>query len=363
MTDRTARTTVAAQAPKSPEFGASFTAHMVTASWTADGGWSPLVLQPHGPLPMSPAMVGLHYGQVVFEGLKAHRRTDGTVSVFRPDRHAARLAESARRLAIPPLPERLFLDAVDLLVAADQDELQHVGPNAPALSLYLRPLLYASEAHLGLRPAREYAFLLIAFVTGGFFADGPEPVPVWVSTRHHRAAPGGTGAVKFAGNYAPTYLAQEEAARAGCRQVVWLDAAERRWVEELGGMNLFFVRGRGAGAQVVTPPLGGTLLPGVTRDSLLHLATRLGYETREERVAVDQWRAECAAGTITETFASGTAAAVTPVGSVRHGDAEWRIGDGGASPVTLALHNALTGVQTGRSPAPDGWLRKVPPRR
>lgn len=345
--------------PKRPQFGESFTAHMVTSVWTAHEGWSPLRLEPHAALSLSPAAVGLHYGQAVFEGLKAHRGADGTVGVFRPEDHAARMADSARRLSMPPVPGDMFLRAVDLLVAADQDAL----PSDPGLSLYLRPLLFASEANLALRPAREYTFVLIAFVTGGFFADGPEPVPVWVSSCYTRATPGGTGGVKFAGNYAPTYLAQEEALRAGCRQVVWLDSQERRWVEELGGMNLFFVRGSGSGTHVVTPPLGGTLLPGVTRDSLLRLAARLGYEPREERIAVDQWRDECAAGTITETFASGTAAVVTPVGTVRYGEEEWKVGTGGPGPVTLALRDALIDAQTGRSESPEGWVRTVAPRR
>ncbi|MEZ7154956.1 branched-chain amino acid aminotransferase [Streptomyces sp. MAD19A] len=339
------------------EFGESFTAHMVTSHWTAEGGWSPLRLEPHAPIPMPPTMVGLHYGQVVFEGLKAHRQIDGSLGLFRAPEHAARLSDSARRLSIPPLAEPMFLEAVHLLAAADQDAL----PHEPGLSLYLRPLLFASDPSLALRPARTYTFLLTAFVTGGFFADGPEPVPVWVSPHHTRAAPGGTGDVKFAGNYAPTYLAQEQARQAGCRQVVWLDSSERRWVEELGGMNIFFVRGTGPGAQVVTPPLGGTLLPGVTRDALLTLAARLGYQPREERVAVDEWQEECAAGTISETFASGTAAVVTPVGSVRYGDAEWKVGSGGAGPVTLALREALIAVQTGRMPSPEGWVRPVAP--
>jgi branched-chain amino acid aminotransferase len=340
-----------------PEFGESFTPSMVTSEWTADGGWSPLRLEPHAAIPMPPTMVGLHYGQVVFEGLKGHRQTDGSLGLFRAPEHAARLAESARRLSIPPLPESMFLEAADLIAAADQDHL----PCEPGLSLYLRPLLFASDPSLALRPARTYKFVLIAFVTGGFFADGPEPVPVWVSPHHARAAPGGTGHVKFAGNYAPTYLAQEEARRAGCRQVVWLDSSERRWVEELGGMNIFFVRGSGRGSHVVTPPLGGTLLPGVTRDALLTLAARLGYEPREEQVAVDQWQEECAAGVISETFASGTAAVVTPVGTVQYGDAEWQVGTGGAGPVTLALREALIDVQTGRVPSPEGWVRRVPP--
>ncbi|GHB27636.1 glutamate-5-semialdehyde dehydrogenase [Streptomyces chryseus] len=243
--------------------------------------------RPFADIPMSPAMVGLHYGQVVFEGLKAYRREHGAVAVFRPVDHAARLRRSATRLAIPPLPEETFLKAVDLLVSADQECL----PDEPGLSLYLRPLLFASEANLALRPARSYTFLLIAFVNGGFFSDRPEPVTVFISRDYTRATPGGTGNVKFAGNYAPAYPAQEQARQAGCHQVVWLDPVERRWVEELGGMNLFFVRGSGPTAELLAPPAVGTLLPGVTRDSLLRLSGRLGLTVREEPVSVEQWKA------------------------------------------------------------------------
>ncbi|QEV05010.1 branched-chain amino acid aminotransferase [Streptomyces prasinus] len=340
------------------EFGESFTAHMVTSEWTVDGGWGPLELGPHAPVSVPPSMVGLHYGQVVFEGLKVYRQADGSVGIFRAQAHAARLADSARRLVIPPLPEPMFLKAVDLLTAANQDSLPRDAGSG--LSLYLRPLLFASDSSLALRPARSYKFVLIAFVTEGFFADEPDPLPVWVSPVHTRAAPGGTGNVKFAGNYAPTYWAQEEARMAGCRQVVWLDAIERRWVEELGGMNIFFVRGSGSTPQVVTPPLGGTLLPGVTRDTLLNLSGRLGYEPREERVSVSQWQEECNEGTITETFACGTAAAVTPVGTVRYRDVEWNVGTGMTGPVTADLRQLLTNVQTGRVPSPEGWIRFVP---
>lgn len=230
-------------------FGETFTDHMVTAAWTVDHGWEPGTLEPRGPLSMDPAMVGLHYGQVVFEGLKAHRQADGTVGVFRPADHALRFQRSARRLAMPELPVETFLRAVDDLVSADAGLL----PDDPALSLYLRPVLYASEPVLALRPARQYRFVLIAFLTGGFFADRPDPVSVWISRDQSRAAPGGTGDVKCAGNYAPGYLAQQQAALAGCHQVIWLDPAERRWVEEMGGMNIFFVRGTGTDARVVTP--------------------------------------------------------------------------------------------------------------
>jgi len=229
------------------------------------------------------------------------------------------------------------------------------------LSLYLRPLMFAGEASLALRPARAYTFLLMGFVTGGFFSDRLDPVSVLVTRKYTRAAPGGTGQAKCAGNYAGAFLAQQEAADAGCRQVVWLAPAERRWVEEMGGTNLFFVRGAGRTATLVTPPLTGTLLPGVTRDSLLTLAADLGHPVREEPLSVDEWREECACGTITETFACGTAASVTPIGHVRDGDHTWSVNTGEPGPVTTSLRTALIDLQRGRTPDPRGWLRHHPP--
>ncbi|SEG92229.1 branched-chain amino acid aminotransferase [Nonomuraea solani] len=336
-------------------FGERFTDHLVTLTWTADAGWAgrPRVL-PFGDLPFSPAMAGLHYGQVVFEGLKAYRRRDGALGTFRPDAHARRFQQSARRLAMPELPEELFLEAVDAFVARDGGLLP---ADDPRLSLYLRPILFASEASLALRPAREYTFLLMGFVTEGFFSDRPDPVSVLVSREFSRAAPGGTGQAKCAGNYAGAFLAQRQAADAGCRQVVWLDPVERRWIEEMGGMNLFFVRGSGPSAEVLTPPLTGTLLPGITRDSLLTLAAELGYTTREERISVDQWREESESGLITEAFACGTAALVTPIGEVRDGDGGWLVGDGKAGPLAMELRTALTDLHQGRVDDAHSWLR------
>ncbi|SFY40048.1 branched-chain amino acid aminotransferase [Streptomyces atratus] len=352
-----------AAGPAKVGFGERFTDHMVTLTWSADGGWAdrPEVL-PYGDLSFNPAMAGLHYGQVVFEGLKAHRQRDGALGTFRPDAHARRFQQSARRLAMPELPEGLFLEAVDALVAADGGLLPADDPH---LSLYLRPVLFATEPCLALRPAREYMFLLIAFVTGGFFSDQPDPVSVLISRDFSRAAPGGTGQAKCAGNYAGAFLAQQAAAEAGCQQVVWLDPVERCWIEEMGGMNLFFVRGSGPSAEVVTPPLTGTLLPGVTRDSLLTLMAENGHAVREERVSVEQWRAQSDAGVITETFACGTAALVTPVGEVRDGQEGWVIGGGKPGRVTMAVREALTALHHDHTRDTHGWVRRhgTSPRR
>ncbi|BAL90181.1 putative branched-chain amino acid aminotransferase [Actinoplanes missouriensis 431] len=338
-------------------FGEHFTEHLVSATWQEATGWTgPPRLGPFGPLTISPAMVGLHYGQVVFEGLKAYRWQDGTLAVFRPDAHARRFQRSAERMAMPHLPEEYFLQAVDAFVATDGTALP---AGDPALSLYLRPVMFASEACLALRPSREYTFLLMGFVTGGFFSDEPNPIAVLVSREYSRAAPGGTGQAKAAGNYAGAFLAQQAAVDAGCDQVVWVDAAEQRWIEELGGMNIFFVRGSGPGATVVTPALTGTLLPGVTRDSLLTLARERGYPVSEERISVEQWRDECRSGLITETFACGTAAVVTPVGRVVDGGTTWHVGDEKPGPVTLELRQALIDLHLGWTADSHGWSRLI----
>jgi branched-chain amino acid aminotransferase len=339
----------------SPGFGQVFTEHMVSMRWTADQGWHEGRLIPYQTLPMDPAMVGLHYGQVVFEGLNAYRLHDGSVGIFRARDHARRFQRSAQRLVMPELPEELFVAAVEALVRQDQEWISdEAGTN-----LYLRPIMYATEAQLALRPAREYQLLVLAFLSAGYFAGGFTSVAVWISDRYIRAAPGGTGDIKCAGNYAGAMLAQVEAAEHGCQQVVWLDAVQRRWVEEMGGMNLFFVYGSGPEATLVTPPLTSTLLPGVTRASILELAPRLGFRTAQRQVSVDQWRAECADGTISEVFACGTAARVTPVGSVRSADGSWTVGDGKPGKVTTALSEALFNVQRGHWKDSHDWLHLI----
>jgi branched-chain amino acid aminotransferase len=341
---------------RKPGFGEALTTSMVSAAWTEDDGWQQPLVGDRRPLLLDAATVGLHYGQAVFEGLKAHRQPGGGLALFRPAEHARRMRASARRLAMPEPPEQLFLDAVTTLVRRDADVL----PDDPALSLYVRPLLLATEPCLALRPARSYLFLVVAFVTAGFFSDRPDPVRVWVSDQYVRAAPGGTGAAKAAGNYAAGYPAQAAAAERDCAQVVWLDAVERRWVEEMGGMNLFFVRGRGQDAVLTTPPLTGTLLPGVTRDSLLTLGRDMGLRVREEQMELAEWARWSRDGTLTETFACGTAAVVTPVGTVCTATGSWTVGDGRAGPVTLALRGALCGIHRGTATDSHHWMQAVP---
>ena len=337
-----------------PGFGRIFTEHMVRRRWAAGRGWSNPELVAYAPLTLDPGTSVLHYAQAVSEGLKAFRQADGGVAAFRPDAHAARFRRSARRLALPELPEDAFIEALDLLLRADHEWV----PSAPDHSLYLRPLMYASEVSLSVHPANDVTFLLIASPSGSYFPRGVKPVTVWLSEDFSRAAPGGTGAAKTGGNYAGGLLAQAQAAEQGCDQVVWLDSQEHRWVEEMGGMNLFFVFGEESDKHVrlMTPALTGTLLPGITRDSLLVLGRDLGYATQEGRISVDEWRSGCEDGSLTEVFACGTAAVITPVGAVKSARGSWAVGDGGPGAVSMRLRQALVDIQRGVAPDAHGWL-------
>ncbi|OLR95257.1 branched-chain amino acid aminotransferase [Actinokineospora bangkokensis] len=331
-----------------PGFGRYFTDHMVTIRHTTDKGWHDARVQPYQPLPLDPATMVLHYGQAIFEGLKAYHQPDGSVKTFRPRANAERFRASARRMAMAELPDELFVDSLHELLAVDRRWV----PTRPEESLYLRPFMISTEVGLGVRPAAEYLYLLIASPAGAYFASGVKPVTVWLSTEYIRAAPGGTGAAKFAGNYAASLLAQAQAAEQGCEQVVWLDAAERRWVEEMGGMNLFFVMGD----KVVTPALSGALLPGITRDSLLTLAADHGFEVEERPVSTEEWEKKAETGELSEVFACGTAAVITPVGHVKHAGGEFSVSGGATGPVTSALREALTALQYGHAEDTRGWM-------
>src|SRR6202023_1108326 len=257
-----------------PPFGQFHTDHMVSIDYADGEGWHNAQVLPYGPIELDPSATMLHYAQGIFEGLKAYRWADGAIVSFRPEANAARLRSSARRLAIPQLPEGVFTESLPQLIAVDEP---WVPPAGGEESLYLRPYIFATEAGLGVRPANEYRYLVIASPVGAYFKGGIKPVSVWLSTEYVRACPGGTGAAKFGGNYAASLLAQAQATQNGCDQVVWLDAVERRYVEEMGGMNLFFVFGSGGTARLVTPELSGSILPGVTRDALLQLAADAGF--------------------------------------------------------------------------------------
>ncbi len=335
-----------------PGFGKVFTDHMAVIRYSADKGWHDARIQPYAPLQIDPACAVLHYAQEIFEGLKAYRLPDGGAGLFRPAENARRFRESAERMAMTPLPEDLFLASIRELVKADRDWI----PEGEGASLYLRPFMFASETFLGVKPASEYLYLVIASPAGAYFKGGAPSVTLWVSDHYTRAAPGGTGAAKCGGNYAASLVAQAEAIRQGCDQVVFLDAVENRYVEELGGMNVFFVFDDGS---IATPPLSGTILPGITRESLITLARGAGVEVREERYSIDQWREDAKSGRLREAFACGTAAVVTPIGAVRGAGFEFQIGNGGPGLLTERLREQLVGIQRGVAPDPHGWLERL----
>ncbi|WP_283134151.1 branched-chain amino acid aminotransferase [Rhizohabitans arisaemae] len=335
-----------------PGFGKTFTDHMVTIDWTEERGWHDARLTPYAPLSLDPATSVFHYAQELFEGLKAYRQTGESIVTFRPYSNAARFNASARRMAMPELPEQVFVEALELLVQTDRDWV----PTTEGHSLYLRPFMIATQVGLGVNhPSNAYRFVVIASPAASYFAGGVKPVSVWLSQDFTRAAVGGTGAAKCGGNYAAAFLAQRQAVEKGCDQVVWLDAVEHRWVEEMGGMNLFFVfRDR-----LFTPALTGTLLPGITRASLLTLAADLGIPAEEGRINIDEWRDGCASGEITEVFACGTAAVITPVGTVSGQDGSWTVGDGTPGPMTMRLRDELMGIQFGSRVDSHDWIHKI----
>jgi branched-chain amino acid aminotransferase len=345
-----------AERMSSLSFGRTFTDHMALIEYR-DGAWQPGQITAYGPLSLDPSCSSLHYGQAIFEGFRAFSQPDGGVATFRPEANAARFNRSAARLAMPAMPPELFLEAADTLIALERNWV----PNNVGESLYLRPLMIATDPFLGVRPSRNYLFVLFGSPAGAYFPQGVKPVTVWISEDYVRAAPGGTGEAKCAGNYAASLVAQAQAEQKGCDQVVWLDAVERRYVEEMGGMNLFFVYRDAASGKttVVTPELTGTLLAGVTRDSLLQIARDLGFEAEQRKLSVQQWRDDIASGRMTEVFACGTAAVITPVGHVKANGFEMTINGGANGAVTMALRDALLGIQHGTAPDSHGWMHKI----
>lgn len=338
-----------------PGFGQNFSDHMVIVRWSEGQGWHDAILQAYQPFSLDPAAAVLHYAQEIFEGLKAYHRADGTIATFRPEANAERFNNSARRLAMPELPPEAFVAACDALVLADREWI----PQGGEMSLYLRPFMIATESFLGVRPSKEYIFAVIASPAAGYFGGTIKGVSVYASEDYVRAVPGGTGEAKCGGNYAASLLAQAQAAEEGCDQVVWLDGVERKYVEEMGGMNLFFVYGSDPdNVEIVTPDLTGSLLPGITRRSLMEAASDLGVRATERKISLAQWRDDVASGKITETFACGTAAVITPVYTckARTGDFEISSEPG---PVTMRLREHLLGVQHGTADDPHGWIHTI----
>lgn len=335
-----------------PGFGRVFTDHMAVVRYSELAGWHGARITARAPLSNDPAAAVFHYAQEIFEGLKAYRLPDGGVSLFRADANARRMQDSARRMAMPELPEEIFLNAVRGLVATDREWVPALAEGA----LYLRPFMIATEVFLGVKPSAEYIFAVIASSVGSYWKGGVKAISLWASRTYTRAAPGGTGAAKCGGNYAASLIALAEANAQGCEQVVFLDAAERRWVEELGGMNIFFALADG---RLRTPPLTGTILPGITRDSLIRLARDQGLYVEEAPYGIDEWQADAESGRLVEAFACGTAAVVTPIGRVKGPDFEFKVGSGGPGQLTERLCQQLTDVQFGRAADPHGWTERV----
>ncbi|MCC9172948.1 branched-chain amino acid aminotransferase [Arthrobacter sp. zg-Y179] len=339
-----------------PGFGDYFTDHTAVIDWKAgesgEQGWQNARIEPYGPISIDPAAGVLHYGQEIFEGLKVYRHADGSVVSFRPEANAARLNLSARRLALPELPEELFLESIRQLVALDKDWI----PDGEGAALYLRPFMIATEAFLGVRPAREVSYRVIASPAGNYFGGELKPVSIWLSTKYARAGRGGTGEAKCGGNYAASLIAQMEGEANGCKQVLFLDEFNDNAVEELGGMNVFFVFKDG---RLVTPALSGTILHGITRSSVLQLGRDRGMDVQERKITLDEWREGIASGDITEVFACGTAAVITPIGQLKSEDEVIGSADSKPGEVTMSIREQLLGIQTGTVEDTHGWLTRL----
>ncbi|WP_159498476.1 branched-chain amino acid aminotransferase [Microbacterium sp. 18062] len=331
---------------QSPGFGTHFTDHMVDICWSVRGGWHRPRVQPYGPIALDPAAAVLHYGQEIFEGIKAYRHADGSVHTFRPDQNGRRLQRSARRLALPELPVAYFIQSLRELIAVDGDWV----PGGEDQSLYLRPFMFAKEAFLGVRPAHKVNYYVIASPAGAYFKGGVQPVSIWLSEDYARAGKGGTGAAKTGGNYAASLLPQSEAYENECDQVVFLDQDGN--VEELGGMNIVFVLKDGT---LVTPQ-SDSILEGITRDSILQLAIDRGHKVEGRDVSLAQWREGVASGEIVEVFACGTAAVVTPIGVLK-GKGFFDQQPSGS--LALSLREELTDIQYGRREDTHGWLHRL----
>lgn len=335
---------------EAPGFGQHFTDHMVDICWSERGGWHRPRVQPYGPISLDPATSVLHYAQEIFEGLKAYRHGDGSIWTFRPEMNAARMQRSAKRLALPELPTEYFLDSLKQLIAVDGDWV----PTADETSLYLRPFMFAKEAFLGVRPAKKVNYYVIASPAGAYFHGGVEPVSIWLSTTYSRAGHGGMGAAKTGGNYAASLVAQAEAYEHGCAQVLFLDAQEQTWIEELGGMNVVLVT---KDNRLITPE-SDSILEGITLDSVLQLGRDRGFEVEQRRVAYAEWRDGVASGEIVEAFACGTAAVITPIKEIK-AEADGIVMPESGNEVVLSLRQELTDIQYGRVEDRHGWMLRL----
>ncbi len=332
-------------------FGKYFTDHMFEMDWNQQEGWHDARIVPYGPLELSPACTCLHYGQETFEGMKAYRNSHGEIYLFRPMENFKRLNRSNERLCIPQIDEEFALKALLELIKLDKDWV----PHTEGTSLYIRPFVIGTEPSLGAHSSSEYKFLIIMCPVGAYYATGLNPVSIFVENEYVRAVRGGTGFAKTGGNYAASLKAQDVAAEEGFSQVLWLDGVERKYIEEVGAMNVFFV----LGDEVVTPALQGSILPGITRKSVIELLGSWGYKVSERRLSVDELLEDYKEGKFTEMFGSGTAAVISPVGLLRYKDTDMKLSDGKIGKLSQRLYDELTGIQWGKRPDPFGWTLKV----
>ncbi len=332
-------------------FGQIFTDHMFLMNYTRGQGWHDARIVPYGAFDMDPACMVLHYGQAIFEGTKCYRREDGGLQLFRPEENLARMTRSAQRMGMPALDEAAALEGLRQLVKLDADWV----PHQDGTSLYIRPTMIATDAHLGVHASHTYLFYIILSPVGAYYKEGLKPVGIYVEDEYVRAVRGGVGFTKCAGNYAASILAGEVAESKGYAQVLWLDGVEQKYVEEVGSMNMMFAYGN----KIVTPMLNGSILPGITRNSILTLARQLGYEVEEKRLAIADIFADAKAGKLTEAFGTGTAAVISPVGELCWKDEKLTIGGGQIGPVAQKLYDTLTGIQYGRLPDENGWVKQL----
>ena len=329
-------------------FGKIFTDHMFVMNYEEGKGWFDPRIVPFEKISLSPAAMVYHYGQEMFEGLKAYKGDDGKVRLFRPEMNAKRANESNKRLCIPEIPVEDFVQAVSELVKVEQDWI----PTAPGTSLYIRPFVIATDEFLGVAPSKTYLFMIIVSPSGAYYASGLAPVGIWIEDEYVRAVKGGIGFAKTGGNYAASLAAQVKAHDDGYSQVLWLDGVERKYIEEVGAMNIFFkINGK-----IVTPMLNGSILPGVTRNSVINLCKHWGMEVEERKISVDELLEAQKNGTLEEVFGTGTAAVISPVGKLRYMDDVMVIGDGNIGPVSQKLYDTVTGIQWGKLPDELGWV-------
>jgi branched-chain amino acid aminotransferase len=332
-------------------FGTLFTDHMMNMDYSVDNGWHSARIEPYGTIEMDPATMFLHYGQGVFEGLKAYRTESGQIQLFRPQENIKRLNRSCRRLCIPEIDEDFALESLKQLIALEKDWV----PGAPETSLYIRPTIIAMDPFLGVRASHTYRYFIILSPVGAYYPEGFNPVKILVTSEYVRAVRGGVGEAKTPGNYASSLLAGDLAHEAGYTQVLWLDGVEQKYLEEVGSMNIFFV----IDDEIITPELNGSILPGVTRMSVIELAKHWNEKVSERKVSIDELFEAHAAGRLKEVFGSGTAAVISPVGQIKHGDQVITINDNQTGPVAQKYYNAITDIQYGKSEDPLGWVVPV----